>query len=213
MEVSMKELNSSIRPWERKVLLNEKDNMDKQNVDVDFLNDVEPDLTDLKQLSSLCKDLKAQRELIAGVEQHLEELKEKERKLSQDEIPNLLLSKGIEGLTLDDGSKVEIKEALKVSLPKTDIVKKGRALQWITNNGGADIIKNEVTIREPDQKTVNLLNENDIPYVAKNDIHASTLKAWFSRKLGITKNSMQEIDLCDIPKEINAFMYKETKIK
>jgi hypothetical protein len=183
----------------------------KENVD--FLNDVNEDPKDLKQLSKLCKDLSEHRELIAATEMQLSELKDKERKLSQEAIPDLLLTNGLSALTLDDGSKVELKESLKVALPKTDNFKRAKAFQWITNNGGSDIIKDAITINEPEQDTINLLNENDIPYAAKRDIHHSTLKAWVSRKLGITKNSLQEINISDIPKELNVFIYKETKIK
>jgi hypothetical protein len=181
--------------------------------DLSFLesNDVTGD--DLKTLSTLCDRLKEKRKEIALMELQLKSLKETERKLGQEEIPNLLFSKGISSLSLEDGSTVTVRESVKVSIAKTDKQKRAEAFKWIIENGGAGIIKRELRIEEPEQQTITFLKDNSIAFDDKKDIHHSTLKAWFSSKLGISKNSLQEIEMGDVPSSINLFMYNETKIK
>lgn len=168
---------------------------------------------DLKILAKLCDNLKKGRKTIAYLEDQLRVAKEFEKKLSQEEIPNLLLSKGISSLSLDDGLTVSINESIKVSLPKKDLIKRANILKWIIENGGANIIKRELTIEEPSIQTISILKKNAVLFEDKKNIHASTLKAWFKSKLGMSKNSLQEIEIGDVPKEANLFLYKETKIK
>ena len=169
--------------------------------------------TTLLKLSSLCKMLKENRKSINHLEMQLAEAKENERLLSQEEIPMLLLSNGIDSLSLEDGSKVSIQEKLRISLPKKDQMKRSLIMKWIINNGGASIIKRELKIEEPEKGVIDFLKENNVFFEDKKDIHSSTLKAWLSSKLGMSKNSLQEIEIGDVPPEANLFIFKETKIK
>ena len=91
--------------------------------------------------------------------------------------------------------------------------KRKTVLKWIIKNGGGSIIKRNLNIEEPGLGVLEFLVKHQIIFEDKKDINAGTLKAWFNSKLGISKNSLQEIEIGDVPKEAGLFVYKETKIK
>jgi len=181
----------------------------------DFLENVRDiqDEDSLRQVSRYAFELSSLRKRIDLAEEKLKELKKEELKLSNEEIPDLLLSMGLTSISLDSGEKITIEENLHVSLPKKDLAKKRIVLIWIIENGGADMIKKELIIDEPEKKIIDYLKETHIPFKQQQGIHPSTLKAFFKSKLGITKGSLQEIEVGDVPEEANLYVYKETKIK
>ncbi len=183
--------------------------------DLNFLENQNDEMQSdsLKTLATLSKKLKDVRQEIAGAEEFLKILNKQEAQLSKEEIPNLLLSRGLSSISLDCGDKIEIQEKIYVTLPKKDLIKRKEVMRWIIEQGGANIIKRELKIDEPEDSVLTCLKENHICFEDKKDIHSSTLKAWFRSKLGISKNSLQEIEIGDVPKSANLFIYKETKIK
>ena len=110
----------------------------------------EPQDSELKQLSRMAKVLDEKRKTIALMEQQLKDAKAEERKISEEEIPNLMLSKNLTAITTEDGFKITIKEELKAYLPK-DELKRSTALKWILTNNGEGIIKERIEVEEPDK--------------------------------------------------------------
>ena len=86
----------------------------------DFLNDIEikEDEDSLKQVSRYAFELNDLRKQINLAEERLKELKKNELKLSNEEIPDLLLSMGLTSISLETGEKITIEENIRVSLPK-----------------------------------------------------------------------------------------------
>ena len=187
----------------------------EQNNELDFLekDTQNVELKTIELLGGKCRLLKEKRKEINQAEMHLSELKKQEETLSREEIPDLLLQTGLTEIKLESGERVEIKEKIACSLPKKDTGKRKIVLNFIIEQGGEHIIKRKLSVEEPEEFIITFLQEKRIPYSDIKDIHASTLKAWFSEKLGIKKNSLQELELQDIPKEANVFVYKETNIK
>ncbi|MEJ2248063.1 MAG: hypothetical protein P8Y70_00200 [Candidatus Lokiarchaeota archaeon] len=182
--------------------------------DLSFLNeDKQIEKSELQELVVLCDKLRYVEKEIQKYEDYLATLKNRKRKLSSEEIPNFLLTKGISSLTLENGLKISIKEQVYISLPKKDLSKRKSALKWIIEKGGANIIKNEVRIEDPENRVLKLLKDNNVLFNQFQDIHSSTIKAWISRKLGVSKNSIQEIELSEIPNELNVYIDKQTIIK
>lgn len=181
----------------------------------DFLSNIKPETSqdDMKQLSKYCSDLTALRERIAKGENLLKQLKAEEYTLSGETIPEFLFTKGISSLSLADGSKVEVREDIKISLPKTNQDKKNIVLDFIKNNGGKDIIKDDLTISSPEDKLRDYLINNEIPFKQDETVHAQTLKAFFNDLLGLKKGSIQKVNVEDVPKEANLYVYKKTIIK
>ena len=123
------------------------------------------------------------------------------------------MSKGLKSIETENGIKIEVQEKIAVSLPKRDINKRLKALDWIRNNGGAPLISNDLLVSDPEEGLKHWLIEHKIPFQVKQDIHYARLKSFISGKLGMKKGSLPEIETSDVPSELNLFIYNETKIK
>lgn len=166
----------------------------------------------LKELGLLVEALKDTQEEIADIEEDLKKLKEKERELSREEIPTLLLSNGMKSIELQEGGKLIVNEKLTCALPK-DPVKRKTCLRWIISQNGSGIISNDIIINDPEKSLLEELKKQGIPISKQHNVNAATLKSFVSGLLGIKKGSLPKIELSDIPSELNVFIYKETKIK
>jgi len=183
--------------------------------DVDFLNEVGEgiDSNDLELLSAKVILLKEKQTKIKELEADLEQLEQEERILSREDIPEFLLSRRLKAIEMEDGTKIKIEEKISLGLPKKDVVKRKTVFTWLRGNGGDGIIKNELKIVDPEESVKDYLLENKIPFALIDDIHYQTLKSFVSGKLGLKKGTLAEIEVSDVPEELNLFIYKETKVK
>tara|TARA_R100000388_G_scaffold15547_1_gene12393 strand:- start:73 stop:618 length:546 start_codon:yes stop_codon:yes gene_type:complete len=96
-----------------------------------------------QELSELCTRLLELQKQITKCEDNIKNLRNEERLLSENEIPNLMQQSGISSLKLTDGSSVEVKPfyAAKIPVSKTD-----EAFDWLSSNGYGDLIKNQVSL-------------------------------------------------------------------
>lgn len=180
--------------------------------DMSFLESLKPDVIDiLKELGNKLNKLLKTRHEIGFIEEKLKEMKKEERELSGEEIPNLLLGRGLSSIKLETGERVEILEKLAVSVPK-DRTKRSIIFTWLVENGGNYLIKKELKVEEPEDSIIEYLKFHGIPFTNELGMNTNSLKAFLNDKLGMKKGSLQVIEISDIPKEINPFIFRETKI-
>ena len=98
---------------------------------------------ELDSLSSLCKEMLEQQEMIANLEEQLKTAKEKERKLSEERIPNKMNELGYSNIELKTGEKIQIKPFYSAKIPADRV---DAAFQWLRDNGQGDLIKNNVSL-------------------------------------------------------------------
>ena len=135
----------------------------------------------LETLSTLCKEMLEQQEMVANLEEQLKTAKEKERELSEERIPNKMSELGYSNITLKTGEKIQIKPFYAAKIP-TDRVEE--AFQWLRDNGQGDLIKNNVTLqfgRSQDNEAKSLVDElrnkgHNVKQVEK--VEPMTLKAF-----------------------------------
>lgn len=187
----------------------------KQTIgDTDFLESLKPDVIDiLEELGNKVNALLNKRKEIAFMEEKLEEANKKEKELSEDEIPMLLLSRGLSSIKLKTGEKVEIIEKLAAGIPKKDKLKRAAIFKWLIENKGAYLVKKELIVDEPEDSIINFLREKGIPFSNELNVNTNSFKAFLSDKLGMKKGSLQTLELSEIPKEANPYIYKKTDIK
>lgn len=168
---------------------------------------------DLKDLNTLCQKLKTIEDRISQKEEELDNLKAEMKKVSYEEIPDLLAEKGLEKLTLADGTKVEVRKVINAYLPKEDKNPEDRqkALKWLRDNGLGDIIKNNITVsfgRGEDNKAVeyaSLAQNSGYMPSQKVDVNNRQLVAAFRERL---ENGLE------VPPELfKLFVGNQTKIK
>tara|TARA_A100001515_G_scaffold114484_1_gene95946 strand:- start:6 stop:590 length:585 start_codon:yes stop_codon:yes gene_type:complete len=168
---------------------------------------------DLAELNKKVKKLEACESRLEKLMEEVDTLKSNIKKISYEEIPDLLAEKGLASLKLSDGTVVEVKKVINAYLPKADRDPEGRekAFQWLRDNGHGDIIKNDITVsfgRGEDNKAVeyaSLAQQKGYLPTQKVDVHNRVLVAAFRERL--------EKGL-EVPSELfNMFVGNQTKIK
>ena len=97
-----------------------------------------------QELSELCTRLLELQKQITKCEDNIKKLRNEERLLSENEIPNLMQQAGISSLKLIDGSSVSFKPEYYAKIP---VSKTDEAFDWLSSNGHGDLIKNEVSLK------------------------------------------------------------------
>ena len=168
---------------------------------------------DLAELNKKVKKLEACESRLEKLMEEVDTLKSNIKKISYEEIPDLLAEKGLASLKLSDGTVVEVKKVINAYLPKADRDPEGRekAFQWLRDNGHGDIIKNDITVsfgRGEDNKAVeyaDLAQQKGYLPTQKVDVHNRVLVAAFRERL----EKGQEVP----PELFNLFVGNQTKIK
>ena len=168
---------------------------------------------DLAELNKKVKKLEACESRLEKLMEEVDTLKSNIKKISYEEIPDLLAEKGLASLKLSDGTVVEVKKVINAYLPKADRDPEGRekAFQWLRDNGHGDIIKNDITVsfgRGKDNKAVeyaSLAQQKGYLPTQKVDVHNRVLVAAFRERL----EKGQEVP----PELFNLFVGNQTKIK
>jgi hypothetical protein len=96
-----------------------------------------------QELSELCTRLLELQKQITKCEDNIKKLRNEERLLSENEIPNLMQQAGISSLKLIDGSSVSFKPEYYAKIP---VSKTDEAFDWLSSNGYGDLIKNQVSL-------------------------------------------------------------------
>ena len=180
--------------------------------ETNFLENQEPTEDILSQLGDKVKDLVAKRKDIAFLDDKIKEAKKEEKVLSSESIPDLLFSCGLSSINLDTGEKITVIEKLTVSMPKKDTVKRQIIFKWLIEIGGKYLIKKELKIEEPEKHVITYLRDKGIPFENVLAVNTNSLRAFLSDKLGMKKGSLQTLEIQDVPREANPFIYKETKL-
>lgn len=178
-----------------------------------FLDDFKDESTSaLQEVMQYVDTLDTLDEDIASLEEQLTEKRSLYDEISKLTLPTLLAQNGLDELKLSNGKKLRIKEDVFVAVPKSEEGRKV-ALAWLSSQGGADLIKENVTVEEPTDDLKNYLRVKNFTFEDITAVNTNSLKAWFKRKLGMTKGSIQELDLNEVPKEMNLFIERKAEIK
>jgi hypothetical protein len=135
----------------------------------------------LKARSQKCNKLEALQTEINQQEQNIKALKEKQRKLSEEEIPTFLQEKGLTSIRLNNGTEVSVAEDIK---PGVLVDNRPFCYQWLRDNGFGDLIKNIVSVdfgMGEDEDAINLkkqIEELGLVCAEKESVHYQTLKAF-----------------------------------
>ena len=104
----------------------------------------------LGTVASLAKAIKDKEELIESLEQTLKEEKKALIKMTDQDLPALLLEKELIDFKLKDGTEVSVKQTYGASIRVDD---RPAAYEWLRDNGYDDIIKNQVFVFSAVAKT------------------------------------------------------------
>lgn len=182
--------------------------------DLDFLE--QPQALDSASMASLqdkLEALKVLRERIERGEELLKGLKAQEKELGGVEIPNFLQQFGLNALELTDGSKVTVKEDIQINIPKTDPLKRKKVLTFLARHGGGGLIKDTLSLEDPEISLIEQLNKMGASYVRDQTVNTGSAKAFMRGLLGLKKNTIARVEPGEVPEEMNLFIFKSTTIK
>ena len=161
----------------------------------DFLSQaVTRDKSDLDEVSNegvrtiaeLATAAKKYNNQLADLETQTKAVKESLRKITDEDLPDMLFSLGVKSFKLADGSEVSVKPTYGAHIR---LDHKIEAHQWLRDNGFDDIIKNVVACefkRGEDEKATDFMEvASQMGYAAtqKADVHSSTLKAFVKERI------------------------------
>ncbi len=139
------------------------------------------DQNKLTSVASVAKAIRVREELILDLEQKLKDEKKALLKMTDEDLPSLLAEAGLSSFTLDDGSKVEIKQTYGGSIL---VENRPKAFEWLRENEHGDIIKNKVSCQfgqGEDQEAeafVRMAQSQGYPTDQKEEVHPQKLRAW-----------------------------------
>jgi hypothetical protein len=118
--------------------------------------------------------------VVEELEAQLQVAKDRVNDLQLNQIPGAMDALGMADTTLQDGTKVTVKQDVNVSIP---VEMRPRAYAWLRANGASSIVRNEVTVdlRGADQSRIDHLcdiaREVGGEPVLGESVHAATLKS------------------------------------
>lgn len=181
--------------------------------------DYEPcDLSRLDAMIQSAEELKAH---IEAKETELADLKKSYNALTQEDIPQFLLSFGLSEVRLDNGKKVIVKQDVSVSVADQESF-----MAFLRARGDDDLAKLQVSFPKMDRATTekifDFLSRNAYDFDAKQAVHHSTLKAYIRNLLCIgappEQYSMKIAQGAAVPREelekfLKIYTYWNTNIK
>lgn len=180
--------------------------------DGSFLEADVPPVTAMEELMGQVERLVYAREYVEICEKELAIAERAERIISEETIPILLDNHGVSSITLANGKTLEVKEDVKASVPK-DVVRRQNALKWLSDHGAGALIKDEVTIEDPDIAILQTLDLHGTPYVREQNVNSSSLAAWFREKFGIKKGTVSSMDMDEVSPDLSVYRYRKTSLK
>ena len=147
---------------------------------------LEVDTSKSADIAEHCNKLLETQGQISKCDDNLKKLKEQERILSEQTIPEAMQAAGISMLKLKDGSAVEVFPFYAAKIPAS---KQDEAFTWLRNNGYGDIIKNNVTLtfgKAEDNVAKSLfmdLRNKGHNVVQKEKVESMTLKAFVKEQV------------------------------
>tara|TARA_R110000751_G_scaffold226097_2_gene328056 strand:- start:635 stop:1180 length:546 start_codon:yes stop_codon:yes gene_type:complete len=156
---------------------------------IDFEGDAEAlQVSDesLKSISELATKAKLLEKEIDDLQSVVDERKKQHRKLTEEILPEAILSTGMDSFTMADGSSISVQKYYSASI---SAARKAEAFQWLRENGFDDIIKNTVSVRfgrgedELCDRLLGLLGTQGFPTQQAEKVEPMTLKAFVKEQI------------------------------
>ena len=159
------------------------------------------------RLSSLVRESMHLDDKISEAEKYLKDLKAQKKKVSMQDIPELMREMDMDSVTVG-GNKVTVRQVVHARIDENN---RDKAFEWLRSIGEGDIIKHDVTVSfSTGQDNLagsvveGLRQEYGLEVAQKTHVHPQTLKGWVRNRL----ESGQDIDF----DTFGIFVGHETKI-
>lgn len=140
----------------------------------------------LDRIVKMAELLVAQQSHVDELEAELKVAKKELTTLEREDLPTLMTEAGLQEITLNDGTTIQIKEDVDTKIPTAH---RDAALNWLIQNGYGGLIKTNVAVvfgRGDHDQAVAVRDRLAAEYEGvelKEDVHHSTLKAFVKERL------------------------------
>jgi len=140
----------------------------------------------LGQLARYANLMQNKQAAVAAAEEQLKQLKKELVSIEQESIPAFMQELGLSSITLTDGKKIKLTTKVYASIPAKHYEE---AMDWLVNNGHADLIKLTVTGQfgkdeYTQAKTIyDELTASGAKVSSKEAVHPSTLASFLKEQL------------------------------
>lgn len=167
----------------------------------------------LQRLSQLAADYKAAKERVTQLEDSLSQAKARFNRVSQEQIPELLLESGLSSVSLASGEKVVVSENVSASIKDAKSF-----VEFLDDRGDAGIVKTTFELgKVPPEILAMIINDFNVKYglfpTVKQGVHHSTLDKYVRELCGVGGKTEAQIPLAKLPDSVKAFTYFKTTIK
>ena len=144
------------------------------------------DTSKLDGVSRLANDAANLEREIANAEQLLKDKKVALRKITDEQLPEILEAMGLQKFTLTDGSEISVNPLYTASIP---VSRKEEAFQWLRDHQFGDIVKNNVTVSfgvgedETAKDFVSLCGSQGFAPNQLEKVESSTLRGWLRERV------------------------------
>ena len=144
------------------------------------LQDFDTSKVDMQGLSEAVKNLVHWQRVEVTKQEELKSIQDKIKKLSEEIIPEAMLTLGLDQFKLDNGLKLSVVDNVYAHISEE---KKPEAYNWLRDNNLGSIIKNEIGVqfdKTQDAEAMDLkarLSSEGLPVTHKDSIHPSTLRS------------------------------------
>ncbi len=144
------------------------------------------DTSKLDGVSRLANDAANLEREITNAEQLLKDKKVALRKITDEQLPEILEAMGLQKFTLTDGSEISVNPLYTASIP---VGLKEEAFQWLRDHKFGDIVKNNVTVSfgvgedETAKDFVSLCDSQGFAPSQSEKVEPSTLRGWLRERV------------------------------
>lgn len=142
-------------------------------------------MSDLKRVSDLAALLTDVQNRISETNELLNQLKADERRISEEDLPQLMAEVGLSEITLESGEKVSITEQVHAGITQAN---NDRAVAWLVDNGFGGLVKTRLIVdydyteRGAAVEEAQRLEGEHVTEL-KETVHPSTLKSFVREQL------------------------------
>jgi hypothetical protein len=144
------------------------------------------DTSKLDGVSRLANDAANLEQEISDAERLLKQKKDDLRKITDEQLPEILEEMGLQKFTLTDGSEISVSPLYAASIP---VDRREDAYQWLRDHGFGDLVKNNVTVSfgvGEDDAAKDFTTLCDLQGYAPNQVEKvepSTLRGWLRERV------------------------------
>ena len=166
-----------------------------------------PTSSELSNIARLAGEMEERRKVVDKIEKELKAAQAALREIEEVRLPQAILDTGVTSVGFASGQKLEVKEDIKMSIPKKN---KQLCAKWLKENGAESLVRETATL-PVEEAILDMLDKAGVEYAVDETIPTGSVKALFRE---LMKQAEEEGRTLELPmKDFGAFQYRKAVLK